>query len=87
MFHPHDGDLLNPNMAMEKVMQRGVQVTCCNVALTVLSGMTSANAGVTPEVAKQQWLAGLLPGVVVVPSGVMAVNRAQEKGCTYCSAG
>ena len=87
MFHPHDGDLLNPGMAIEKLTQRGVQITCCNVALTVLSGMTSANAGVTPDVAKQQWLAGLLPGVVVVPSGVMAVNRAQEKGCTYCSAG
>jgi intracellular sulfur oxidation DsrE/DsrF family protein len=25
--------------------------------------------------------------VLVVPSGVIAVNRAQEKGCAYCFAG
>jgi intracellular sulfur oxidation DsrE/DsrF family protein len=29
----------------------------------------------------------LLPGVQVVPSGVWAVGRAQEKGCGYCYAG
>jgi len=25
--------------------------------------------------------------VLVVPSGVIAVNRSQEKGCAYCFAG
>jgi len=29
----------------------------------------------------------LFPGIQVVPSGVMAVGRAQEHGCTYCFAG
>ena len=29
----------------------------------------------------------LLPGMAIVPSGVLAVNRAQEHGCTYCYAG
>jgi intracellular sulfur oxidation DsrE/DsrF family protein len=74
-------------MSMEKLQARGVQFTACNVALTVLSGMTSKNAGTTPEVAKQEWTAGLLPGVVLVPAGVLAVNRAQEKGCAYCYGG
>jgi hypothetical protein len=41
----------------------------------------------TPAAAKAEWMAGLLPGVTLVPSGVLAVNRAQEKGCTYCSGG
>ena len=36
---------------------------------------------------KQDWIANLLPGIVVVPSGVLAVSRAQEKGCAYCFAG
>lgn len=86
-YHPHDGDLLFPAMAIDKLFARGVQLTCCNVALTVLSGLLAKNAGVTPEVAKKEWVAGLIPGVVLVPSGVLAVNRAQEKGCTYCNAG
>ena len=37
----------------------------------------------TPEFEK-----GLIPGFTLVPSGVLAVSRAQEKGkCTYCYAG
>ena len=39
------------------------------------------------ETVKQDWLAAVLPGVQVVPSGVLAVNGAQSKGCTYCFAG
>ena len=85
--HPHDGDMMFPSASVDKLVARGVQFTCCSVALGVVSGLLSKNAGVTPEVARTEWIAGLLPGVTLVPSGVMAVNRAQEKGCTYCSGG
>jgi len=86
-YHAREGELLLPGMAIEKLMARGVIVTVCNVALTVLSMLTSKSAGVTPEVAKKECTAGLIPGTHLVPAGVLAVNRAQEKGCTYCSAG
>jgi len=36
---------------------------------------------------RKDWLAAVIPGIQVVPSGVWAVNRAQEHGCTYCFAG
>ena len=87
LSHPHEGDMMFPSASVDKLVARGVQFTCCNVALGVVSGLLSKNAGVTPEVAKAEWVAGLLPGVTLVPSGVLAVNRAQEKGCTYCSGG
>lgn len=82
-----DGELRFPGMAFEKLQSRGVIFTCCNVALAVLSGMAAQNAGVPAEGAKDEWLAGMFKGVHVVPSGVLAVNRAQKKGCTYCFAG
>ena len=85
--HPHDGDMMFPAASVDKLVARGVQFTCCNVAITAVSGLLAKNAGVTPEVAKAEWIAALLPGVTLVPSGVFAVNRAQEKGCTYCHAG
>ena len=85
--HPQGGDMMFPNAAVDKLVARGVQFTCCNVAITAVSGLLAKNAGVTPDVAKAEWIAGLLPGVILVPSGVLAVNRAQEKGCTYCNAG
>ena len=82
-----EGELLFPGMAIEKLQARGALVTVCNVALTVLSGFAADAAGLPKESAKQEWLAGMFRGVHVVPSGVLAVNRAQKKGCTYCYAG
>ena len=82
-----EGELHFTGMAFEKLQARGVIFTCCNVALTVLSGMSAQHAGLPAEGARQEWLAGMFRGVHVVPSGVMAVNRAQKKGCTYCYAG
>jgi intracellular sulfur oxidation DsrE/DsrF family protein len=38
-------------------------------------------------VVKKEWIAGLFPGIQVVPSGVMAVARAQEFGANYIFAG
>jgi intracellular sulfur oxidation DsrE/DsrF family protein len=82
-----EGELMLPGMAFEKLQARGVMFTCCNVALTVLSEITAQAAGLPKEGAKQEWLANMFKGVAVVPSGVLAVNRAQKKGCTYCFAG
>jgi intracellular sulfur oxidation DsrE/DsrF family protein len=76
-----------PDAAVDLLRQRGVIFTCCAVALSVASAMTAARAGVSKETAKQEWTDGLLEGITLVPSGVLAVNRAQEKGCTYCYAG
>ena len=86
LSHPHEGDMMFPNASVDKLVARGVQFTCCNVALTVVSGLLSKDAGVTPDAARAEWVANMLPGVTLVASGVLAVNRAQEKGCTYCSA-
>ena len=82
-----EGELMFPGMALEKLQARGAIVTCCNVALTVISTLTAQAAGLPKEGAKEEWLAGMFKGVNVVPSGVLAVNRAQKKGCTYCFAG
>jgi hypothetical protein len=84
---PAPGVLLVDDMSIDHLVTRGVFVGACNVALNVLSGMLAPNAGVTKEVAAKEWMAGVLPGVTVIPSGTWGVNRAQEKGCTYCSGG
>ena len=75
------------DVAISRLMARGVIFGACNVALAVLSNAFAGNAGVTPDEAKKEWTAGLLPGVALLPSGTYGVNRAQEKGCTYCSGG
>ncbi len=81
------GELPIPGMAVDELVAKGVQFGICNIALTIYSGMFAKKMGMQAEVIKKDWVANLLPGVQVVPSGVIAVNRTQEKGCAYCFAG
>jgi hypothetical protein len=69
------------------LMKRNVLFTACNVALTTLSGSMAKNAGVSKDAAQAEWTAMLVPGMILVPVGVMAVNLAQERGCSYCYGG
>ncbi|HEX5435726.1 MAG TPA: hypothetical protein VFW98_01105 [Gemmatimonadaceae bacterium] len=86
-YHARPGDLPILDASIEKLQARGVKFGVCNVALTILSGTRAAAAGVSPDQAKTEWMAALIPGVTVLPSGVWGVNRAQEHGCSYCYAG
>ena len=82
-------DQLLPGYGIDELLSKGVLVGVCNVALTVFSGMLASKlgGGLTGDGVKNDLVANLIPGVVVVPSGVLAVNRTQEKGCTYTFAG
>ena len=86
-LRPKPGTLLADDMAIDQLLGRGVIFGACNVALQVLSGRLSGQAGVTPEVALKDWTAAVIPGIHVIPSGVWGVNRAQMAGCSYCSGG
>ncbi len=81
------GDMPNIDASIDRLLAKGVVVGVCGHALGVLASATAARAGVTPDVAKAEWRAHVLPGVHVVPSGVLAVAKAQEAGCTYCFGG
>jgi intracellular sulfur oxidation DsrE/DsrF family protein len=76
-----------PGTGVEALLASGVMFGVCNVALTVYSGMVAQKTGMDAAAVKADWVAGLLPGIQVVPSGVLAVSRTQEKGCGYCFAG
>lgn len=65
----------------------GVMFCACDMAITVNSAVTAMGLKQDPAAIKKEWLAGLLPGVQPVPSGVWAVGRAQEHGCSYCFVG
>jgi hypothetical protein len=86
-YHAAPGSLLVDDMGIDKLQAKGVIFGACNVALHVLSEMFAPNAGVTKDVAAKEWLAGVIPGITVIPSGTWGVNHAQEAKCTYCSGG
>lgn len=76
-----------PGLGISELIKSGVLVGACDVALTVYSAGAAKKMGLAPDVVKKEWVAGLLPGVQVVPSGVLGVARSQELGCAYCFAG
>jgi len=76
-----------PGTGIEALMSAGVLFGGCNVALTVYSMVLAQAQGLDPAAVKADWVANLIPGVQVLPSGVLAVNNTQEKGCSYCFAG
>jgi len=86
-YHANESELTLPGMTVDKLLARGGIFTVCNVALDLFVALTSKTIGVAPEVARKEWVAGMIPGMNIVAAGVLAVNRAQEKGCTYCYAG
>jgi hypothetical protein len=83
----HENVPIHPGLTYVTMAQGPYVFVACNLALTVLSSMMAKNAGVTAEQAKQEWTAGVIPGVALAPSGVYAVSRAQENGCQYCYGG
>ncbi|MFN2439902.1 MAG: hypothetical protein ABR503_11935, partial [Chitinophagaceae bacterium] len=65
----------------------GVMFCVCDAALTVYSGAVAQGMNANAGELKKEWVTGLLPGIQVVPSGVWALGRAQERGCGYIFAG
>lgn len=100
MFNIKDGDdaakknpyatitgLPVPGLGVAELLKSGVLVGACDVAITLQSAGAAKKMNMDPAEVKKEWIAGLLPGVQLVPSGVMGVGRAQELGCNYCFAG
>jgi intracellular sulfur oxidation DsrE/DsrF family protein len=100
MFGIKDGDVpakRNPyatitglpiaGLGIAELLKSGVLVGACDVAMTIYSGGAAKKMGLDPDVVKKEWIAGVLPGVQVVPSGVLGVAHSQELGCAYCFAG
>jgi len=81
------GDQMLPGMSIDGLMASGALFGACNMAIKVSSMQLAQKMNMPAEDIAADMIANLIPGVQVVPSGVWAVNRVQERGCTYCFAG
>lgn len=91
-WKPKPGDFKIPGVGnvpigINELQDSGVMFCVCNMAITVYSAVVADMMKLDAATVKQEWLDGVLPNIQVVPSGVWAVGRAQEHGCTYCFAG
>jgi intracellular sulfur oxidation DsrE/DsrF family protein len=91
-WQPKQGDFTVPGVGavaigINELQDSGVMFCVCDMALTVFSAVAAQGMNKDAAEVKKDWVAGILPGIQIVPSGVWAVGRAQEHGCAYCFAG
>lgn len=87
-YEPQEGDFPLPAIQGIKDLQsRGALFCVCNLALSVYSGAVAQQTGQDAGAIYDEWVTAILPGIQVVPSGVWALGRAQQKGCAYIFAG
>ena len=86
-WEPREGEMPNPGMSIKTLQERGVKFCVCETAITLTSRQYAISKSLDPSQVKNEWIANLLPGIQVVPSGVWALGRAQEHDCAYCYAG
>ena len=72
-----------PAASIESLQKRGATFILCNNALTIFSGMLAQARGLDPKVVYEDLKANVLPGVVVVPAMVIAIEQAQAAGLSY----
>lgn len=73
-------------LSIEALQKRGILFLLCNTALRQRSTAIAKERGETYETVYEDLKASRLPGVVLVPAMVVAINRAQEAGFTYIRA-
>jgi hypothetical protein len=71
-------------IGINELQADGVMFCVCDTAMTVYSAVVAGKMNMDAAEVKKEWTAGLLPGIMPVPSGVWAVGRAQEHKCSYC---
>jgi len=76
-----------PDMALQKLIDRGVKVAACDMAIHFYTGLIAKKMGLPHEAVKADWNAAVLPGIAHAPSGVVACQGAVQRGCTYLFAG
>jgi intracellular sulfur oxidation DsrE/DsrF family protein len=88
-WQPAPNDFKIPGVDMDvkiginQLQDDGLMFCACGMAMQVLSAVVAGNMNLKAEDVKKEWIAGLLPGMQLVPSGVWAAGRAQEHGCGY----
>jgi intracellular sulfur oxidation DsrE/DsrF family protein len=80
---PLDAFGLNPESSLTGLQKRGVRMLACNNSIESLAATLAAQGRGSEPSLHAELIAGLLPGVMIVPAMLVAANRAQEEGFKY----
>jgi intracellular sulfur oxidation DsrE/DsrF family protein len=81
------GDALaNRGVALDALLKRGVHLAVCQLATRAYAGEIAMAVGSTTENIYAELTSNLVSNSHIVPAGIVAVNRAQERGYSFVHA-
>lgn len=74
-----------PGDTLDWFAEHGHTLLACNLATLGMSSIIAKKVKGEQQAIYEELKANLIPGVILQPSGIYAVHRAQEAGCTFSS--
>jgi hypothetical protein len=70
---------------IDSLTKQGAQVGVCSVATRGIAQVIAGKVGGNGDAINKELIANLIPNARMVPAGIVAVNRAQERGYTIAN--
>ncbi len=86
-YNVKSDELIELDMSLDVLQKRGVQVCVCQMAMKGNSEYIAKKYNLKKEDVEKDLFSSILPNIQIVPSGIWALNRAQENGCGYVFTG
>lgn len=80
---PRQSGADQPQPDLEWLAQHGHILLACDIATRGIASIVAKKANADSRATYEEFKANLLPGVILQPSGIYALHRAQEAGCTF----
>ena len=72
---------------VEELLRQGVHLAVCQMATRNIAGIVARGAGSDTDTIYKELVTNLVSNAHMVPAGIVAVNRAQERGYSLANAG
>jgi intracellular sulfur oxidation DsrE/DsrF family protein len=82
---PKGMEWINQN-SLSDLSGKGVRFAVCGLATKAIAGMVAGKTG-NADAIEAEFKSNLVPGALIVPAGISALNRAQEHGYTLAYIG
>jgi hypothetical protein len=72
---------------LDELLRQGAHLAVCQMATRNIAGIVAEASGTDTDSAYKELVANLVSNAHMVPAGIVAVNRAQERGYSFVHAG
>src|SRR5690348_13168045 len=75
--------LASNGITLDSLIKRGLHIGVCRLATRNIAGLAATATGGDASKINDELIANIVPNAHMVPAGIVAVNRAQERGYTF----